>query len=220
MARHAAACPSTIGCASSAQTLPEAPTLLSLDRRDRGDFLRYFYRRYEGAPRRPDRRRRRRAVQPADPHQELPGRHPPGARAPRPRPSHGADHRRARLRRRAAAAAVRRDRLRRDVGQARRHLHRRAHRRAAHRRGPGPVLADYADADGRARGVGRLRRLDERPAHARGRRLPRRGEPRDRLAALARKRGWLVEHWAKAPGGPRPLLPIGPPRHERTSGRR
>tara|TARA_B100000700_G_scaffold236256_1_gene262077 strand:- start:3006 stop:5339 length:2334 start_codon:yes stop_codon:yes gene_type:complete len=28
----------------------EAPALLSLDRKDRSDFLRYFYRRYEGAP--------------------------------------------------------------------------------------------------------------------------------------------------------------------------
>jgi alcohol-forming fatty acyl-CoA reductase len=25
--------------------------------------------------------------------------------------------------------------------------------------------------------------------------------PETRLAALARKRGWLVEHWAKAAGG-------------------
>jgi fatty acyl-CoA reductase len=33
-----------------AKTLREAPTLLALDRRDRGDFLRHFYRRYEGAP--------------------------------------------------------------------------------------------------------------------------------------------------------------------------
>ncbi|MGH9165146.1 MAG: HAD-IB family hydrolase, partial [Acidimicrobiales bacterium] len=32
-----------------ARTLREAPTLLALDRRDRGDFLRHFYRRYEGA---------------------------------------------------------------------------------------------------------------------------------------------------------------------------
>ena len=32
--------------------------------------------------------------------------------------------------------------------------------------------------------------------------------PETRLAAIARKRGWLVEHWSKAPGGPRPLLPI------------
>ena len=33
--------------------------------------------------------------------------------------------------------------------------------------------------------------------------------PETRLAAIARKRGWLVEDWEKAPGGPRPLLPIG-----------
>ncbi|MEA3075211.1 MAG: hypothetical protein QOF60_119, partial [Actinomycetota bacterium] len=26
--------------------------------------------------------------------------------------------------------------------------------------------------------------------------------------AIARKRGWHVEQWTKAPGGPRPLLPI------------
>ena len=39
--------------------------------------------------------------------------------------------------------------------------------------------------------------------------------PETRLAAIARKRGWLVEHWSKAPGGPRPLLPIGPMMVER-----
>jgi HAD superfamily hydrolase (TIGR01490 family) len=33
--------------------------------------------------------------------------------------------------------------------------------------------------------------------------------PETRLAALARKRGWLVEHWSKANGAPRQLLPIG-----------
>ncbi|MCB1016247.1 MAG: hypothetical protein KDB10_14195, partial [Acidimicrobiales bacterium] len=32
--------------------------------------------------------------------------------------------------------------------------------------------------------------------------------PETRLAALARKRGWLVEHFDKAPGGPRPPLPL------------
>src|SRR5204863_1567279 len=32
------------------RTLVEAPRLLALDRRDRSDFLRHFYRRYEGAP--------------------------------------------------------------------------------------------------------------------------------------------------------------------------
>ena len=34
--------------------------------------------------------------------------------------------------------------------------------------------------------------------------------PETRLAALARKRGWLVEHFDKASGAPRRLLPIGP----------
>jgi phosphoserine phosphatase len=34
--------------------------------------------------------------------------------------------------------------------------------------------------------------------------------PETKLAAIARKRGWHVEHWPKTPGGPRPLLPIGP----------
>ena len=29
------------------RTLAEAPRLLAMDRRDRGDFLRYFYRRFE-----------------------------------------------------------------------------------------------------------------------------------------------------------------------------
>jgi alcohol-forming fatty acyl-CoA reductase len=32
------------------RTLAEAPRLAALDKRDRSDFLRYFYRRYEGAP--------------------------------------------------------------------------------------------------------------------------------------------------------------------------
>ena len=36
------------------------------------------------------------------------------------------------------------------------------------------------------------------------------GRPATRLAALARKRGWLVEHFEKAKGGSDPLLPIGP----------
>ena len=32
--------------------------------------------------------------------------------------------------------------------------------------------------------------------------------PETRLAALARKRGWLVEQWAKAPGFAPPRLPL------------
>ena len=33
--------------------------------------------------------------------------------------------------------------------------------------------------------------------------------PETRLAAIARKRGWLVEHWSKAQGSHQPFLPIG-----------
>ena len=39
--------------------------------------------------------------------------------------------------------------------------------------------------------------------------------PETRLAAIARKRGWLVEDWAKASGAPKMLLPLGPMMAER-----
>jgi len=32
--------------------------------------------------------------------------------------------------------------------------------------------------------------------------------PEPKLAALARRRGWLVEHWSRSPGGPKRLLPL------------
>lgn len=35
--------------------------------------------------------------------------------------------------------------------------------------------------------------------------------PETRLAALARKRGWLVEHFDKSHGSPARTLPMGPP---------
>jgi hypothetical protein len=39
--------------------------------------------------------------------------------------------------------------------------------------------------------------------------------PETRLAALARKRGWLVEQFDKARGSAEPPLPIGPSWHGR-----
>jgi hypothetical protein len=33
--------------------------------------------------------------------------------------------------------------------------------------------------------------------------------PDARLATIARRRGWLVEHWKRASGGTASLLPIG-----------
>jgi alcohol-forming fatty acyl-CoA reductase len=78
------------------------------------------------------------------------------------------------------------------------------------------ILADYCDAEGL--------QLDESVAYADSTSdlplleavgFPVAVNPETRLAAIARKRGWLVEQWAKAPGGPRPLLPIGPLLSER-----
>ena len=72
------------------------------------------------------------------------------------------------------------------------------------------LLAEYCDAEGF--------KLDECVAYADSSSdlplfeavgYPVAVNPETRLAAIARKRGWLVEHWAKAKGGPRPLLPIG-----------
>ena len=39
--------------------------------------------------------------------------------------------------------------------------------------------------------------------------------PETRLSAIARKRGWLVEHWDKASGSSAPTLPLAPPRGRR-----
>jgi HAD superfamily phosphoserine phosphatase-like hydrolase len=42
--------------------------------------------------------------------------------------------------------------------------------------------------------------------------------PETRLINIAEKRGWLTENWGRAPGGPKPLFPIG--RQVRTTKRR
>src|SRR6185369_8494901 len=73
------------------------------------------------------------------------------------------------------------------------------------------LLLDYCDAEGlsMAESVAYADSTSDLPMmEAVG--FPVAVNPETRLAALARKRGWLVEHWSRAPGGPRPLLPIGP----------
>jgi alcohol-forming fatty acyl-CoA reductase len=83
------------------------------------------------------------------------------------------------------------------------------------------ILAEYCGAEGF--------RLDESVAYADSTSdlplleavgFPVAVNPETRLAAIARKRGWLVEHWAKTNGGPQPLLPIGPLMVERERRRR
>ncbi|MEX2627590.1 MAG: HAD-IB family phosphatase [Ilumatobacteraceae bacterium] len=198
------------------RALAEAPGLLKLDRRDRTDFLRHFYRRYEDAPV---------AQIDADVRELFTNlimtkSFPAGMRRVR-------EHRRLGHRTIlitgaldfvveslrplfdeivAAEMSVRPDGTYSGemvsvppTGEAR-----------------AEILADYCRAEGL--------RLDESVAYADSSSdlplfeavgFPVAVNPETRLSAIARKRGWLVEHWSTASGGPKPLLPIGPLMAER-----
>jgi alcohol-forming fatty acyl-CoA reductase len=203
------------------RTLKEAPTLLSLDRRDRGDFLRYFYRRYDGAP----------ADQIDADAAELfsalilTKSFPAGIRRVR---EHRAIGHRTVLITGALSFVVEPLRPLFDEIIAAEMSINPDGTYAGELTGVPPtgearaqLLSDYCDAEGL--------KLSESIAYADSSSdlpmleavgFPVAVNPETRLAALARKRGWLVEEWEKAAGGPRPLLPIGPQWRERTSGRR
>ncbi len=192
-----------------ARMLAEAPSLLALDRRDRGDFLRHFYRRYEGAP----------LARVQTDAWELFSDHlleksfPEGIRRVR-------EHRRLGHRTMLLTGAL--DfvieplrPLFDDVVCAR--LDRRDGRLIGQLTEAPPtgearalLLAAYAEREGLA--------LTEAVAYADSASdlpmlesvgYPVAVNPEPRLATIARRRGWHVEHWSKAPGGPRPLLPMG-----------
>ena len=190
--------------------LREAPSLLALDRRDRGDFLRSFYRRYEDAPV---------AVLAEDSwelfHRQLLTRSFPAGFA-RVREHRRLGHRTllvtgaldfviaplrplfddivcARLGQHDGRYDGRLDELP-PIGEARAIL-----------------LDDYAAAHDLS--------LDESVAYADSASdlamleavgFPVAVNPESRLAAIARRRGWHVEHWAKASGGAHRPLPLGP----------
>jgi HAD superfamily hydrolase (TIGR01490 family) len=194
------------------RTLREAPRLLALDRQDRGDFLRHFYRRYEGAP----------VARLEHDSWELwsdlllAKAFPAGIRRVR-------EHRRLGHRTllitgaldvaieplrplfddvMCASLGVRDGRYTGELlagpptGEARALL-----------------MADYAAVHGfdLAESVAYADSASDLPMlEAVGH--PVAVNPETKLAAIARKRGWHVEHWPKAAGGPRPLLPIGPRR--------
>jgi HAD superfamily hydrolase (TIGR01490 family) len=193
-----------------ADLVREAPSLLALDRRDRGDFLRSFYRRYEGAP----------AGRLADDGWELfydqllPKSFPAGIARVRKHKELG--HRTVLI---TGALDVVVEPLRPlfdeivcarlgqedgrftgqmvelpPIGEAR-----------------ALVLADYAAAEGLE--------LSESMAYADSASdlpmleavgFPVAVNPETRLAAIARRRGWHVEHWEQAGGGSTRLLPLGP----------
>jgi HAD superfamily hydrolase (TIGR01490 family) len=193
------------------RALAEAPSLLALDRRDRSDFLRHFYRRYDRAP-----------VDQLDAdatemfsHLLLAKSFPAGIRRVR-------EHRRLGHRTVLITGAL-------DfaIGPLRPLFDDVVCARLATRpdgtyRGEltevpptgearASVLAEYAAANGfdLAEGVAYADSTSDLPMlEAVG--FPVAVNPETRLAALARKRGWLVEHFDKAAGAPEPPLPIGP----------
>ncbi len=193
------------------RTLREAPSLLSMDRKDRSDFLRYFYRRYEDAP-----------VEQIDADaRELLAQlimtksFPAGLRRVR---EHRALGHRTILITGAMSFAVEGLRpLFDEIVAAEMTVRPDGTYSGELSRVPptgetrAQVLADYCAAEGL--------RLDESIAYADSSSdlpmleavgFPVAVNPETRLAAIARKRGWLVENWEKAEGAPRPLLPIGP----------
>jgi fatty acyl-CoA reductase len=193
------------------QTLREAPALLALDRRDRSDFLRHFYRRYDGADV---------AQLEADAVEMfsdliLTKSFPAAIRRVR-------EHRRLGHRTVLITGAldlaieplrplfddiIAPSLARRDDGTYRGELTDvppTGEARAS-------ALFDYAAAHGFdvAEGIAYADSTSDLPMlEAVG--FPVAVNPETRLAALARKRGWLVEHFDKASGSPNPLLPIGP----------
>jgi fatty acyl-CoA reductase len=194
------------------KTFAEGPGLLALDRKDRGDFLRTFYRRYEGAP----------IAQLEEDATELLSQlivtkgFPAGFRRVRQHKALG--HRTVLIT--GALDFVVEQNLRPLFDEI-----------ICARMAPAPdgtwsgelthapptgearamLMQEYADAEGL--------RLEEAVAYADSASdlpmleavgFPVAVNPETRLSAIARKRGWLVEHWAKAPGHTKPLLPIGP----------
>ena len=196
-----------------AKTLTEAPGLLALDRRDRGDFLRHFYRRYEDAP----------IDQIATDSRELLSdliitkAFPQAIR--RVREHRALGHRTVLITGAldfivepirplfddivCASLSVRPDGTYSGeltevppTGEAR-----------------ASVLFDFAAAEGidLAESVAYADSSSDLPLlEAVG--FPVAVNPETRLAAIARKRGWLVEQWSKQSGAPFKPLPLAPPR--------
>ena len=192
-----------------ARMLSEAPSLLALDRRNRGDFLRHFYRRYDGAPV----ERVRADAWELFSDLLLEKAFPEGLR--RVREHRRLGHRTVLLTGAldfvieplrplfddvvAATLDERDGRLTGELlavpptGEARALL------LAQYAEANDLVLTDavaYADS---ASDLPMLESVG----------FPVAVNPEPKLATIARRRGWHVEHWSKAPGGPRPLLPMG-----------
>jgi fatty acyl-CoA reductase len=202
--------PSAERAAFVADLVREAPSLLILDRRDRGDFLRSFYRRYEGAP--ADRLR--------DDgwelfHSLLLAKSFPSGLA-RVRRHRALGHRTILI---TGALDLVVEPLRplfddivcARLGEVDGRFTGRLVELPPIGEARALVLADYAEAEGL--------QLEESMAYADSASdlpmleavgFPVAVNPEAKLAAISRRRGWHVEHWHKAEGGAQPVLPLGP----------
>ncbi|HMK99459.1 MAG TPA: HAD-IB family phosphatase, partial [Acidimicrobiales bacterium] len=194
-----------------ARILRQAPALLALDRRDRGDFLRTFYRRYEEAPAeliRAD------SVEMFN-HLLLAKSFPAGMA--RVRAHRALGHRTVLITGaldfvvepmrplfdEVVCASLGEDAEGRFTGRLEK-LPPTGEARAL-------VLAEYADAQGLDLGeaVAYADSASDLPLlECVG--FPVAVNPETKLATIARRRGWHVEHWEKAGGGGAPPLPLGP----------
>ena len=190
------------------QTLLEAPSLLALDRRDRSDFLRFFYRRYEDAP----------VAQIETDAAELfsdlilTKSFPAAIRRVREHRERG--HRTVLITGALDFVVKPLEPLFDDIIAA--HLGTRDGEYDGRLTAVPPtsetraqVLGDYADAHGLSlrESVAYADSSSDLPMlEAVG--FPVAVNPETRLATIARKRGWLIEDFAKSRGAPRKLLPI------------
>ncbi len=193
-----------------ARTLREAPRLLALDRADRGDFLRYFYRRYDGAP--VDRLRADGWELFSD--MVLTKSFPAGIR--RVRQHRALGHKTLLI---TGALDVVIDPLRplfdhvvcAELGQKGGRYDGELLESPPTGEARAILMADYAKANGLdlEQSVAYADSASDLPMlEAVGH--PVAVNPETKLAAIARKRGWHVEHWPKSPGASRPPLPLGP----------
>lgn len=198
------------------RTLREAPTLLSMDRKDRGDFLRYFYRRYEDAP---VEQIERDALEMMT-HIIVAKSFPAAIR--RVREHRALGHKTILI---TGALSFNVESLRPlfdEIVAAEMSIRPDGTYSGQLSKVPptgetrAQVLSDYCDANGYS--------LDECVAYADSTSdlplleavgHPVAVNPETRLAAIARKRGWLVEEWEKAAGAPKKLLPLAPMMNER-----
>ena len=194
----------------AARTLAEAPNLWTRDRYDRTDFLRYFYRRYKGAP-----------VEQLDADalellSELIVKKSFPAAMRRVRAHRAAGHRTVLITGALELAVKPLAPLFDDIIAAR--MYSRNGKYTGEMLSVPPtgevraqVMLDWAAQHGLdpTEGVAYADSASDLPMlEAVG--FPVAVNPEARLTTIADKRGWLTESWSRSPGGPRPLLPIGP----------